>query len=104
MSTVPASRITSQTATSDVDDACTCDCSTTFEVRHLARRIYRPHRKVATVAACSPKTFTCKQTGKQVGATRPFAKRAGFESAGAEAVSGADTDYRQAPLGLSRML
>src|SRR5262247_3285493 len=32
-SKVPASRITSQTATGDVDDARTCDCSTTFEVR-----------------------------------------------------------------------
>src|SRR6266404_1518511 len=47
VSNVPASRTTSQTATSDVDDARTCDCSTTFEVRHLARRIYSPHKQVS---------------------------------------------------------
>src|SRR5262249_12997739 len=42
-SKVPASRITSQTATSDVDDARTCDCSTTFEVRER-RQLHPPPR------------------------------------------------------------
>src|SRR5262249_11314605 len=58
-SQVPASRITSQTATGDVDDARTCDCSTPFEVRE---RRQLSHSPAAIAPSVIPVTVTSSAT------------------------------------------